>query len=773
MSIVSFIPNTILYKSNFRILFLISILVVFIISIIIQQGKDFIKRHSAGFLYAKIFIIQIFFLILEKVIAENSGQKVPYTLITGFLLIQPLITIDRNVHKIICSIITCTLCIIISFLTKPTVTAINDFINCVIFTGIGLAIGITMQAYIIDYIDMLLKKKEEDVQVAKKASKAKSEFLALVSHELRTPLNTVSGFNEMILRELTQKEHEPNSKEILDYSNKIKTSCKTLTYIISDILDSSKINSGELSLISVEYKLDTIINDLLNMIVPSANEKGLKFNINIKEDTPNCLAGDDMRLKQCLMNLLVNAIKYTNEGEISLGIDWKPSKSDKKDVLLTFSVSDTGTGIKHEDITKITSPFERLDEMKKRGIDGTGLGLSIVEGILKKMGSQLNIKSEYGIGSCFFFTISQPVIKDIPIGKYNVESRLSEQGEPSIYRSFIAPKARILVVDDMQMNLALICALLKCTQMQIDTAASGKKALELINLYHYNVVFIDHLMPVMDGIETLHAIRIMNISNYADTKYICLTANAAKDSKQLYLNEGFDDYISKPVDCEELESLLIRNLPPELVTLIDSKTEYKENEFLLKYKSIKGINYNAAIKYCKTAEILESNVRIFCEEINSRMELIKDYLAKEDMKNYTITVHALKTALKLIGLTELSDKAAYLEQCGTNNDKVSAKENTESFLSQLSQKADILKQTGFRKEKELPPISEEDYKEAMDSLKECAIAEDFKSAERIVKMMAEYKLPDKDSEMLSCLNQAIRNKNAEFFKKLTEEGVIQ
>lgn len=776
MSVTSFIPNTILYKTNFRIFFVSSFFFIVIACIAIHYMKNFIIKHSMIFLYMRILLSQIFFILLDRVIAANRGHEVPYTLITGLLLIQPIITIDKNLRITLWTATVCAMCTTLSFCIKPLSVAINDLINCSLFTVIGSAIGIVMRTYIINYTAMTIRQKETDVQVAKKASLAKSEFLALVSHELRSPLNAVTGFNEMILRELTQSSHVPDKAELLDYSEKIKISCNTLTFIISDILDFSKINSGEFSLISTEYTLDTILNDLLNMIIPSAQEKNLEFGIKLKEDTPNKFVGDDMRLKQCLMNLLLNAVKYTNEGKVSLSIDWKNCESDENEVLLTFSVSDTGTGIKEEDIKKITSPFERLDEMKKRGIDGTGLGLSIVVGILKKMNSQLDIKSEYGIGSRFSFTIKQKTLGNNSIGEYNIQSRLAEYGAPSAYRSFVAPEARILVVDDLQMNLLLICSLLKCTQIQIDTATSGKKALELINMNHYNVVFIDHLMPVMDGIETLHAIRIMNISNYSDTKYIALTANAAKDSRQIYINEGFDDYLSKPVDCEELEKMLIRNLPPELVTLTDSNKQYTEAGFLELYKSIKDTDCDMALKYCRNEQILQDNIRLFCEDIDERIQSLKNNLAKSDMKNYTITVHALKTALRLIGLTKLSERAAFLEQCGNSSDEKSLNEHTEDFIFQIKQKAELLSHTCFGQtcqKQELSPISDNEYNEALNSLSECAQSRDFRTAGRILKMMAEYKLPDKDSEMIHSLNQAVRNKNAEFFTQIMKEGIVQ
>ncbi len=755
LSVMTFIPNAILAELKFRVLFISALSLLISSCIVIYYMKDFILKHSIAFLYTRILISQIFFLILEKIIATSRGHEVPFTLVAGFLLIQPIITFDKNVRIILWTTAACTICTAISFFTKPFAVALNDLINCSLFTMIGITIGIIMRTYIINYTDMTLKE-----------NKAKSEFLALVSHELRTPLNVITGFNEMILRELTQNTRVPNADEMLEYSKEIKVSCRTLTSIISDILDFSKITSGDFNLLHSEYRLDSILNDILNMIKPSAHEKGLSFDIKIKENTPNLLIGDNMRIKQCLINLLLNAVKYTDKGEVILDIDWEMSESDSKTVFFTFTVTDTGTGIKEEDIKRITSPFERLNEMRKRGIDGTGLGLSIVEGILQKMDSDLIIKSEYGIGSSFSFTIRQHISRNIPIGNFNIKTKLTDQGEPSSYRSFIAPAARILVVDDLQMNLTLICSLLKCTQMQIDTATSGKKALELINSNHYNVVFIDHLMPVMDGVETLHAIKIMNISSYADTKYIALTANAAKDSRQLYLNEGFDDYLPKPVDCEELEKMLIKNLPAKLVkhTNAIKETEEKSSnrEFLVNYRSLKGVDYATAIKYCKTDELLQTNVRTFCEDADQNIKSIRNDLAKGEMKNYTITVHALKTALRLIGLTELSEQAAYLEQCGSKNDTEAVNKHTEDFLLQLSQWAERLKQT----HDELPAIPQEEYTEALNSLKECALAGDLKMAERILKMMAEYKLPDTDAELINSLNQAVRNKNIELFSKL-------
>ncbi len=395
---------------------------------------------------------------------------------------------------------------------------------------------------------------EEQKSIADNANKAKSKFLARMSHEIRTPINAVLGMDEMILRE----SHE---KEILAYAADIRSAGKTLLSLINDILDFSKIEEGKMEIIPTQYELSSVINDLVNIVRYRAEKKGLKLNVDVEKHIPHLLYGDDIRIKQVAINLLTNAVKYTDKGFVCLTVDY--SRVSDKEIDLSFDISDTGVGLKPEDMEKLFSPFTRIDEKHHRTTEGTGLGMSIVQQLLELMGSQLQVKSVYGEGSDFSFTIRQKVISWEEVGNIFSHSEKEEQKHQEYKELFHAPEARILVVDDTEVNLAVVKNLLKKTQIPIDTAASGTEAIRKFKNNSYDIVFIDHMMPDMDGVETLT--RMKELEGADSTTFIIFTANAVSGARQMYLNAGFEDYLSKPVDGRRLEEIILRYLPNDKV----------------------------------------------------------------------------------------------------------------------------------------------------------------------------------------------------------------
>ena len=398
------------------------------------------------------------------------------------------------------------------------------------------------------YMSELRKQRE----IADEANKAKSQFLANMSHEIRTPINAILGMDEMVLRTSTEK-------EVIEYAEDIQTSGKTLLALINDILDFSKVEEGKMEIIPVQYEPGSLSNDLLNMVRERATQKGLAINVDYDANIPKLLKGDEIRIKQCALNLLTNAVKYTKEGKVGLKIGYK--KTDDDHISLEFTVSDTGAGIKKEDMDNLFSPFVRIDEEKNRSIEGTGLGISITRRLLDLMGSSLEVQSEFGKGSVFSFSVSQEVLNWEPSGK-SEDKYDPAAGKKREYKElFRAPDAKILVVDDIKMNLTVITKLLRKCEMQIDTARSGPEAILKAKDNNYDIIFIDHLMPEMDGIETLHHMK----ETEGDKKpvYIALTANAISGAREMYLKEGFADYVSKPVEGEKLEKLIKSYLAPE------------------------------------------------------------------------------------------------------------------------------------------------------------------------------------------------------------------
>ena len=402
---------------------------------------------------------------------------------------------------------------------------------------------------------------KEQIEIADNANKAKSQFLASMSHEIRTPINAVLGMNEMILR-------EAKDNTILEYSTNIQSSGKNLLTLINTILDFSKIEDGKMEIIPVNYELALMINNLVNSISERARAKSLSFITEIDEQLPSVLLGDDVRVTQVIMNLLTNAVKYTKEGEVKLTI--KDGGREDGAVILDVAVSDTGMGIKEEDMDKLCVAFERLEEKKNRTIEGTGLGMSIVTSLLKMMGSELKIQSVYGDGSTFSFRLKQPIVDAEPIGNYEERVRASLRKNSAKALPKIVG-AKVLVVDDFAMNLKVSNNLLKLFGITPDLVLSGKDAIKAIGKKTYHIVFLDHMMPGMDGIETLAELRSRNLIG-SFTKVIALTANAVVGARETYLAAGFDDYISKPIDMKELEKTLLEYLPEIYITSPDENS---------------------------------------------------------------------------------------------------------------------------------------------------------------------------------------------------------
>ena len=411
----------------------------------------------------------------------------------------------------------------------------------------------------------------EEVEVATKlqiASQAKSRFLAQMSHEIRTPINAVLGMNEMILR-------ESKDEQILDYSENIDSAGKTLLSLINSILDFSKIEDGKMDIIPVRYDTASFVNDVVNSVSQRAEAKGLAFQVKVDETLPCAMIGDDVRFAQVIVNLLTNAVKYTEKGSVTLLIQGK--ERDKEKINIHVSVKDTGIGIKEDDICRLFESFERLDEVRNRNIEGTGLGITIVKNLLDMMGSRLLVESSYGEGSTFSFTIGQKIADAAPVGDY--AERLKESSGQRVMEELLrAPKARILVVDDNDMNLKVAKNLLKLCGIRPDMVSSGERAVEAVREHTYDIVFLDHMMPGMDGIETLHKMTEEDLIP-DHTVMIALTANAVVGAREKYLEEGFADYLSKPIEIRRLIHILQSYLPGEVFEQQESaqgKDEGKE-----------------------------------------------------------------------------------------------------------------------------------------------------------------------------------------------------
>ena len=546
---------------------------------------------------------------------------------------------------------------------------------------------------LIDSAKELLKSKEE----ADRANRGKSDFLSNMSHEIRTPINAVLGMNEMILREsLNATRNLPADKEsamqifsdINKYAGNIESAGNNLLYLINDILDFSKIESGKMQLVETDYKLSSVLNDVSNMIFFKAREKGLEFGINVDNTIPDGLHGDEIRVRQIIINILNNAVKYTKEGRVDLSVSAKgyDNAYEKRAICLIISVSDTGIGIKEEDINKLFTKFERVDLEQNSTVEGTGLGLAITKNLLEMMGGDIEVKSVYNEGSTFIIHLPQMVVSEEPVGDFRKKFDESIESMEAYVESFHAPDAHILVVDDTKMTLLVVEGLLKNTGIKIDTASSGARSIELADKNHYDLILMDRRMPGMNGTEAMQHIKDAK-SPSSDTPFICLTADAISGAKERYMEAGFIDYLTKPIDYTALEKMLIAYLPDSKVVInknskngADADTSSKKTlpgEYDL--LSNAGIDSAAGMRFCNNDwDFYTTILKDYVLSFNERSVDLQRFYESKDFKNYGIVVHALKSTSKTIGATDLSKKAELLEKASyeADSDYISKEHDT-------------------------------------------------------------------------------------------------
>lgn len=401
----------------------------------------------------------------------------------------------------------------------------------------------------------IIKAVEEQNKELIRADQAKNVFLSNMSHEIRTPINAVIGMNEMIIR-------EAENEKIRAYAHIVKNASKLLLSIINDILDFSKIESGKMEIIPVEYDPRDIIRNTCNLVSAKLREKSLEFRLKVSPNLPCRLYGDEVRITQVITNLLTNAVKYTHKGNVTFTIDVAQRQQNR--IALLVSVKDTGIGMKEEEMDKLFSAFVRLDEKRNRNIEGTGLGMSIVSRLLEQMGSKIEVSSVYGEGSDFHFVLEQDIVDHTPIGVFELD-KMDAPGPKMQEEGYLcAPEASVLVIDDNRTNLMVIKALLKRTKVQVTLAESGEAGIEKLKEKKYDLVLLDHLMPGMDGIETLAKIRQMG-EEYVKLPVIALTANVISGAKDYYVGVGFNDYLEKPVEPKKMEEALRMFLPKDVI----------------------------------------------------------------------------------------------------------------------------------------------------------------------------------------------------------------
>lgn len=521
-----------------------------------------------------------------------------------------------------------------------------------------------------------LRKEKRSQQEAEAANMAKSSFLANMSHEIRTPINAILGMNEMILRE----EKDP---AIRGYAGNIQASGNSLLSIVSDVLDISKIESGKLEIIPVDYEVNSLISDCCNMAAGRAKAKELELLVECADNVPMKLCGDETHIRQIIMNLLTNAVKYTEKGTVKLIVSGRFTDGG---FVLKVDVSDTGIGIAEENLPQLFTQFQRFDLQRNRNIEGTGLGLSIVKRLCDLMSGTITARSVLGSGSTFTVELPQKVVDSTPCGGVNLN--YSAGAEHEYHHSFEAPEAKILAVDDLPVNLLVIANLLKETRIKIDTAGSGRECLDKCSQQKYDLILMDHMMPEMDGVQTFEKLHGDKSSPNFETPVIMLTANALAGMREQYMDVGFADYVSKPVRGAKLEEAIRRNLPESLIKPASPEipaeaVSTEPSGFADICSAVPELNVNAALQYCcGSAELLNDLLHDFTE--NDHFSDLKAAFEEKRWEDYRRHAHSLKSTSLMIGLTGLSERARASELALKSGCTEFAELNHDSLIEEYS-----------------------------------------------------------------------------------------
>ncbi|MCR4842304.1 MAG: response regulator, partial [Eubacterium sp.] len=636
---------------------------------------------------------------------------------------------------------------------------------------------------------MLLQEKEKEyefttqLEYERMANESKTSFLSNMSHEIRTPVNAVIGFNEMILR-------EAEDTNIRSYAMDIKRSATTLVSLINDILDFSRIESGHLKLIEDRYSLSSLLNDVIMISSKSAADSNLKFNVEINKKMPDALLGDMVRIKQILLNILSNAVKYTNTGFVSFTADYKPYNDFEAD--FTYHVIDSGIGMKESEMYRLFSPFERLDEKRNRTVEGTGLGMSITQSLLTLMGSHLEVKSEYGAGSDFWFTIRQKVLSPEPIGDYSRTAREHMLSDDVHENLFVAPDAHILIVDDMPINITVTRKLLARTRVNVDSVLSGAEAVKKAETVPYDIIFMDHRMPGMDGEEAMKAIKAMTDGPNANTPIIVLTANAVSGMREKFLESGFNDYLSKPVNPVDIEKMIVRYLPEQKVLDPNDRVESetggesgsgrKTKGFLGELERHGTFDTAYGIGMCGGLDTYLEVLQDFAGRYEDHTEAMMNAYRAGDLKDYTIRVHSLKSSARLLGVQYLAHAAEYLEGCCDRQEVMEVVVKNPSLIAMYEEAAMRIREATelFPEEagvEKLPKIEEElelidvaTLEEAYDAVRESVEAHDFDSADNIISIIKQYRLPAGEGERFEKVKKLVSDVNRDELIKFLLRG---
>ena len=578
----------------------------------------------------------------------------------------------------------------------------------------------------------------DTIDELKMAQRSKDDFLANVSHELRTPINTICGMSEIAISEAKSEVTRENLEDI-------RTAGKNLLSVVSDILDFSELSSGKLMLNEEPYNISSTINDVVNMSIGKIGSKKIEFIVNCDPTLPSSLIGDESKLKRVMVNLIDNAVKYTTEGYVIIDIS---KRYEEYGINLNVRVKDTGIGIRPEGLGRIFADFTQLSTGRDRKAGGMGLGLTISRTMVELMGGFLSVESQYGKGTEVQFTIPQRVESDIPIGaldarlySVNIETvETDEYGKDAVrvtgrveretdHEQIIMPNAHVLIVDDSFMNIKVLEGLLKPYRIKVTTAASGREALEKIVSRDYDFVFMDHMMPEMDGVECVRRIREKENGYYKTVPIIALTANAVTGAKEMFLEQGFNDFITKPIDISGLERMLKKYVPKDKISYTEADAEdEKKTAEAIDGLIIGDLDVKKGLLYCGTLENYRNVLMVHATNGPDNIEKIRQLYEENDIENYTIYIHALKSSMASIGADKLSGMARDMEQAGKDNNTEYIKEHHEELMAEyervvamlLGQNAVQMEVTDEYMETDNDPIDDEKFENYLNRFENAA-----------------------------------------------------
>lgn len=597
------------------------------------------------------------------------------------------------------------------------------------------------------------------------ANRAKTNFVSNMSHEIRTPMNSIVGITEILLR----SRHSPKEQE---YLLNIQSSGRVLLTIINDVLDCSKMEAGKMQLFDEPYDTCSLFHDLRISMENRIGHSGLELIYDIDQDIPCKLKGDMGRIRQVIINLVNNAIKYTEKGSVRFSVHVRQKNTDK--VMLYYEVADTGIGIRKEDHKILFDAFQRVEMDRNRYVEGTGLGLTISQNLVNMMGGVIEVESEYGKGSRFFFTIEQTIIDPTPVSAVNYNGQKDNVTEKEAECLFIAPEAHILLVDDNELNLVVAKELLKPLRMQIDTAENGLQAVKMVRGSQYDLVLMDHMMPVMDGIEAAKAIRALPEDKYQKLPIIALTANAMVDARKEFLNAGMNGFVAKPIDFARICNQLKLWLPKDLVRDVPKEEAKKLLADDLSDREIQpedpqmGFSFEEGVNHCGSKAALMKTIRIFYRTIDSKANKIEQCLKEGLISDYVIEIHALKSSALLIGAVPLSEAAKELEDYGKQGKTEVLEEKTPDVLTLYRDLKNILRPYAEKEEDAKKEFSDGEWITALQQIHQCIEQFDLDGVDQIMEQLEEYQVPECIMESMDQLRVYVADVSLEEIMELTD-----